>query len=113
MQVPFVLSANMHGGELVINYPYDLSRSGQTIEYTETPDDETFKHLASSYASLHTEMIDLNREPCEKDSNNFAEQGGITNGAGWYSVAGGITQYDNSRSYNLGLILFFCRYARF
>lgn len=89
MANPFALSANLHGGEIVANYPYDASRSGAMSEYTPTPDEDTFKYLAEIYASSHADMADPNREACDKDGTKFGEQGGITNGARWYALTGG------------------------
>merc|ERR1712223_395434 len=94
MEYPFVVSANMHGGDLVANYPYDEARSIDPTEYSPSPDDETFKHIAQVYANNHAHMSDLNTKGCDKQENSFAKQGGITNGAAWYSVAGGMQDFN-------------------
>ncbi|RUS86156.1 hypothetical protein EGW08_006104 [Elysia chlorotica] len=88
--VGFVLSANLHGGDLVANYPYDETRSGKSQEYTACPDDHTFVYLAKSYAYFHGTMADPHRIPCDKGG----ESKPITNGGSWYSVAKGMQDYN-------------------
>lgn len=60
------------------NYPWDGSADKGT-HYAASPDDATFIHLAKSYASLHGKM---------NVSNEFKD--GITNGAAWYPLWGGM-----------------------
>lgn len=94
MKYPFVLAANMHGGDLVANYPYDMSRGRSNKYFSPSPDDSTFKYLAASYASNHRHMAKLDHKKCDNnEEEDFAKQGGITNGAAWYSVAGGMQDF--------------------
>jgi carboxypeptidase D len=79
----FVLSANLHGGSIVANYPYDGNRERRSGVDATTPDDALFRHLASTYARPNTEMY---------QSREFA--GGITNGARWYVLYGGMQDWN-------------------
>ncbi|KAK8769989.1 hypothetical protein V5799_013547 [Amblyomma americanum] len=90
LSLPFVLSANFHGGALVANYPFDDTLDGSQKKYTSAPDDATFRHLAHTYASSHPRM--KQGEMCGGDA--FRDTGGITNGAAWYAVAGGMQDFN-------------------
>ena len=88
-EYPFVLSANLHNGALVANYPYDNSPTGHHM-YTYSPDDDIFRQLALAYSEAHPTMH-LGK-PCPGDKSGFKD--GITNGADWYSVDGGMQDYN-------------------
>ncbi|KFM71636.1 Carboxypeptidase D, partial [Stegodyphus mimosarum] len=89
---PFVLSANLHGGSLVANYPYDNNREDRDGLYSKSPDDEVFRKLASVYSNKHSTMHLA--KPCGRGKMNETFPGGITNGAAWYSVSGGMQDWN-------------------
>lgn len=85
-QYHFVLSANFHAGALVANYPYDNTPSGESI-YAATPDDDIFVQLALTYSLAHPTMH-------EGTACGDVFPSGITNGAQWYNVDGGMQDYN-------------------
>lgn len=95
--LPFVLSANLHGGSVVANYPFDDSakdfsnnNDGMTV-YNPTLEDDLFKYLAHTYSAAHSTM--QKGSPCPKFANEKFP-GGITNGASWYAVTGGMQDWS-------------------
>ena len=93
---PFVLSASLNAGSLVVTYPYDDSPSGQSV-YSATPDDDVFRHLAKAYSVHHPQMHLANPKlNCTDSGEHFID--GITNGAKWFSVPGGMQDYNYVRS---------------
>lgn len=97
LSLPFVLSANLHGGSLVANYPFDdtakdfTSNNDRIPMYNPTQEDDLFKYLARTYSTAHSTM--QQGSPCPEFVNEkFPE--GITNGAGWYSVTGGMQDWS-------------------
>lgn len=90
-QYPFVLSANLHGGSLVANYPFDdtpdpRDRGGTA---SPSPDEATFQHLARAYSLNHPKM-----KTGKECGQAVVFPDGITNGAQWYSVSGGMQDWN-------------------
>ena len=58
----------------------------------------SFRELALAYSTHHA-FMSKKHEPCDNrtdDEDNFYQQGGITNGAAWYSVSGGTSKIITS-----------------
>ncbi|KAA8537958.1 hypothetical protein F0562_027462 [Nyssa sinensis] len=81
-RIRFTASASLHGGALVANYPWDGTQDKRKIYYA-CPDDDTFRFMASVYSRSHYNM---------SLSEEF--QGGITNGASWYPIYGGMQDWN-------------------
>jgi carboxypeptidase D len=77
----FSLAANFHTGVLVVNYPYDDDGKGSV--YSASPDDALFRHISLAYATENAPM-----------SQSEAFPGGITNGAAWYAISGGMQDWN-------------------
>lgn len=85
-EIPFVLSANLHGGELVVTYPYDCTRDWAPQEDTPTADNAFFRWLATVYASTNLAMSNPNRRICHYE--DFQQHHNIINGGAWHTVPG-------------------------
>uniref|UniRef100_G1QTN5 Uncharacterized protein n=1 Tax=Nomascus leucogenys TaxID=61853 RepID=G1QTN5_NOMLE len=81
---PFVLGANLNGGERLVSYPYDMARTptqeqllaaamaaargedeDDVSEAQETPDHAIFRWLAISFASAHLTLTEPYRGGCQ------------------------------------------------
>lgn len=72
----FDLSINFHGGALVINYPWDYT-------YILAPDDALLREMALTYSRQNSPMY---------NSTEFPQ--GVTNGAAWYVIDGGMQDWN-------------------
>eukprot|EP00898_Chlorokybus_atmophyticus_P003374 jgi/Chlat1/4037/Chrsp26S04096 len=74
--------ASLHEGALVANYPWDGS-SDKGTHYAACPDDAAYRALALAYSRAH---------PIMHVSKEFKD--GITNGAAWYPLYGGMQDWN-------------------
>uniref|UniRef100_A0A8C4RF62 AE binding protein 1b n=1 Tax=Erpetoichthys calabaricus TaxID=27687 RepID=A0A8C4RF62_ERPCA len=114
-KIPFVLGANIHGGEQMVTYPFDMAHSEEdeeqwhhrqesVPELHQTPDDSIFRWLAIAYASTHQTMTETHRGMCHTD--DFTSGQGIINGGSWKSTSGmNDFSYLHSNCFELSLYL--------
>lgn len=107
---PFVLSANLHAGAVVASYPFDDSRQHINGKYSAAPDDKWFRYSAQTYANNHAFMSKNDKRTRCAPSDNF--QNGITNGAKWYDVPGGMQDFNyvHSNDFEITVELTCCKY---
>ncbi|XP_036102861.1 adipocyte enhancer-binding protein 1 [Molossus molossus] len=108
---PFVLGANLNGGERLVSYPYDMARTpsqeqllaaalaaargeeqDEASEAQETPDHAIFRWLAISFASTHLTMTEPYRGGCQAQDHTGGM--GIVNGAKWNPRSGTINDFS-------------------
>ncbi|XP_065663619.1 carboxypeptidase D isoform X1 [Hydra vulgaris] len=109
-RMPFVLSANLHGGSIVASFPFDSNIAMQNKIYSKSPDDDFFRHLALTYAQNHP-IMKTGKPNCPSDPTETFKDG-ITNGAEWYNVAGGMQDFNYliSNCFEITLELSCCKY---
>ncbi|KRX95060.1 Carboxypeptidase M, partial [Trichinella pseudospiralis] len=101
-KISVILSMDIHGGSLVVNYPYDSRVDARSV-YSAAPDDDVLKHLALSYSHNNLRMSQNSETWCPLDSERFKD--GITNGANWYSIEGSLQDYMYSMRGSMALTL--------
>ncbi|XP_012294639.2 adipocyte enhancer-binding protein 1 isoform X1 [Aotus nancymaae] len=108
---PFVLGANLNGGERLVSYPYDMARTptqeqllaaamaaargedeDEVSEAQETPDHAVFRWLAISFASAHLTLTEPYRGGCQ--AQDYTSGMGIVNGAKWNPRSGTINDFS-------------------
>uniref|UniRef100_A0A673MHB9 Uncharacterized protein n=1 Tax=Sinocyclocheilus rhinocerous TaxID=307959 RepID=A0A673MHB9_9TELE len=84
---PFVLGANLQGGERLVTYPFDMRQEIRGIE-----DQSLFRWLAISYASTHRTMTQTFQGGCQADDPTGGL--GIVNRAKWKPIPGSMNDFS-------------------
>jgi len=74
---PFVMSANLGDGAVLVTYPFDFQQNRRRVGVHETPDSDLFVHMSDEYAGLHGTMKNVTK--CFRRADR-----GFANGAEWH-----------------------------
>uniref|UniRef100_A0A673LK55 Adipocyte enhancer-binding protein 1 n=1 Tax=Sinocyclocheilus rhinocerous TaxID=307959 RepID=A0A673LK55_9TELE len=120
---PFVLGANLQGGERLVTYPFDMrrltkeseemekklnsraNRQGEPEEEIRVIEDQSmFRWLAISYASTHRTMTQTYQGGCHTDDPTGGM--GIVNRAKWKPIPGSMNDFSYLRTNCFELSIF-------
>uniref|UniRef100_A0A673LK34 Adipocyte enhancer-binding protein 1 n=1 Tax=Sinocyclocheilus rhinocerous TaxID=307959 RepID=A0A673LK34_9TELE len=118
---PFVLGANLQGGERLVTYPFDMRRLTKESEEMEKKlnsrgyhqegysegvieDQSMFRWLAISYASTHRTMTQTYQGGCHTDDPTGGM--GIVNRAKWKPIPGSMNDFSYLRTNCFELSIF-------
>ncbi|XP_059822920.1 inactive carboxypeptidase-like protein X2 isoform X1 [Hypanus sabinus] len=115
-KIPFVLGANILGGEQVVTFPFNMAvpeeepeemlrreemmrraqmldyyEESEKLKYMDTPDDPVFHWLATSYASANLDMVETYQGKCHSD--DFTKGSGFINGGAWRPSVGTMNDF--------------------
>ena len=93
-QEKFDFAINFHDGAKVVNFPFDGGIQNNHV-YTPSPDDELFRDISKIWSYYNPKFMTGNCGKKEEDKDFWMD--GITNGAEWYSVQGGLQDYHYIR----------------
>ncbi|KRX70320.1 Carboxypeptidase -like protein [Trichinella sp. T6] len=102
-RIPFVLSANLHGGSTIVNYPYD-DNVNNISQDTPAPDATVFKTIGYSYARAHPNMW-MSGYRCGFQGYGQYMPDGLINGAVWYPLSGGMQDWNYLHTNNFELTI--------
>ncbi|KRY77223.1 Carboxypeptidase -like protein [Trichinella pseudospiralis] len=102
-RIPFVLSANLHGGSTIVNYPYDDNIDNLSQD-TPAPDAAVFKTIGYSYARAHPNMW-MSGYRCGFQGYGQYMPDGLINGAVWYPLSGGMQDWNYLHTNNFELTI--------
>lgn len=103
---PFVISANLRDGAVLVTYPFDHFKFSEKGRENITPENDLFIHLATTYTSQHKTMI--NGTNCYRRSYDR----GMENGALWNSknskgeISGSLKDFSYLFTNNLDITLY-------
>uniref|UniRef100_A0A4W4GV44 F5/8 type C domain-containing protein n=1 Tax=Electrophorus electricus TaxID=8005 RepID=A0A4W4GV44_ELEEL len=110
---PFVLGANLQGGERMVTYPFDMRRLTKEGYGEAEPEEEIrmvedqslFRWLAISYASTHRTMTNTYRGGCHTEDPTGRM--GIVNRAKWKPIPGSMNDFSylHTNAFELSIFL--------